>query len=283
MKKIILRIFIVCVVLGLVSGGIFLLGISDELKVQQYEIDTGGKVKNVRIAFLADLHSCTYGDSMNGLLSEVYKQEPDIVLLGGDIFDHLMPDKNAETVIAALSEKYPCFYVTGNHEFFGERNSFPAKMEILKKHGVRRLSGEYNTVSVNGCQINICGVDDPIGVKYTSTITESFEEQLENVSAAADNGNYTILLSHRPEKMELYAQYDFDLVLSGHAHGGQWRVPLLFNGLYAPDQGFFPKYAGGFYEENGTKMIVSRGLATKEIRSVQRVYNKPEVVIVDLK
>ena len=283
MKKIILRIFIVCVVLGLVSGGIFLLGISDELKVQQYEIDTGGKVKNVRIALLADLHSCTYGDSMNELLSEVYGQEPDIVLLGGDIFDHAMPDKNAETVVAALSEKYPCFYVTGNHEFYSGENRFLIKMDILEKHGVRRLSGEYDTVSVNGCQINICGVDDPIGVNYTSSITEGFEEQLENVSRAKENGNYTILLSHRPEKMELYAQYDFDLVLSGHAHGGQWRVPLLFNGLYAPDQGFLPKYAGGFYEENGTKMIVSRGLATKEVRSVQRVYNKPEVVIVDLK
>lgn len=96
-----------------------------------------------------------------------------------------------------------------------------------------------------------------------------------------DNGLYTILLAHRPEWIDLYGTYDFDLVLSGHAHGGQWRLPGLINGVFAPDQGMLPKYAGGKYGVNGTTMIVSRGLA-RESTSVPRIFNRPELVVVDL-
>ncbi len=95
------------------------------------------------------------------------------------------------------------------------------------------------------------------------------------------NGNYTILLSHRPEPFRFYACYGFDLALCGHAHGGQWRIPGLLNGLYAPHQGLFPKYAGGRYLKGGTTMIVSRGLARENTR-VPRFYDPPELVIVDL-
>ncbi len=98
---------------------------------------------------------------------------------------------------------------------------------------------------------------------------------------ADKNDYYTVLLSHRPEFFELYTEYNFDLVLSGHAHGGQWRIPYILNGLYAPNQGVFPKYAGGEYTENNTTMIVSRGLA-RESTLLPRFYNRPELVIIDL-
>ncbi len=90
-----------------------------------------------------------------------------------------------------------------------------------------------------------------------------------------------MLLVHRPENYADYRKYAFDLVLCGHAHGGQWRIPGILNGLYAPSQGLFPKYAGGYYNEESVPMIVSRGLA-RESTIVPRFYNPPELVIVDL-
>ena len=96
-----------------------------------------------------------------------------------------------------------------------------------------------------------------------------------------DTGAYTILLAHRPEYYETYCNYSFDLVLCGHAHGGQWRIPYLINGLYAPNQGIFPKYAGGRYDGDKTTMIVSRGLDI-ETTWVPRIFNRPELVIIDL-
>ena len=111
---------------------------------------------------------------------------------------------------------------------------------------------------------------------------ESINEQLSKVNELSQNDNYTILLSHRPELFELYTTYNFDLVLSGHAHGGQWRIPGILNGVYAPNQGLFPEYAGGEYQDNGTTMVVSRGLA-RETTLAPRIFNRPELVIIDLK
>ena len=93
---------------------------------------------------------------------------------------------------------------------------------------------------------------------------------------------FTLLLAHRPEFFDVYTQYDFDLVLSGHAHGGQWRIPGLINGLFSPNQGWFPKYAGGRYGEDGTIMIVSRGLANN-VGAIPRIFNPPELVVVEIK
>jgi len=92
---------------------------------------------------------------------------------------------------------------------------------------------------------------------------------------------FTLLLSHRPERIEDYLGYPFDLILSGHAHGGQWRLPGIVNGLYAPNQGLFPKYAGGRYDFEDTAFLVSRGLA-RESTKIPRVFNRPELVVVDL-
>ncbi|MBQ4118259.1 MAG: metallophosphoesterase, partial [Oscillospiraceae bacterium] len=93
--------------------------------------------------------------------------------------------------------------------------------------------------------------------------------------------SFNVLLVHRPEYIEQYAKLGFDLVLCGHAHGGQWRIPGVLNGIYAPGQGVFPKYAGGIYEVNGTTLVVSRGLA-KESTPIPRVFNRPELVIIDI-
>ena len=107
------------------------------------------------------------------------------------------------------------------------------------------------------------------------------ENQFVDAYLNLDSDSYNIILSHRPDYFDTYTAQDYDLALCGHAHGGQWRIPGILNGLYAPNQGLFPKYAGGLYEEDGTTMIVSRGLARESTR-IPRLYNRPELVIIDL-
>lgn len=251
------------------------------LKTVLYTVESE-KVKHpVRIVLITDLHSDKYGKNQSTLIKAVEKQNPDIVLLGGDIFDDNGTYDNAEITIRQLAEKYPCYYVTGNHEYWG--HDVGTILDIVESCGIIILSGDCDTIEINGQSINICGVDDPDVAKY---LVEGvpIEKQLASAEEAAIEAgaeHYTILLSHRPELFETYQTYSFDLVLSGHAHGGQWRIPGILNGLYAPNQGLFPEYAGGRYDfETGT-MIVSRGLA-RESTPVPRIFNRPELVIIDI-
>ena len=158
-------------------------------------------------------------------------------------------------------------------------------MAILRDCGITRLSGAALSLTVSGSRLALCGVDDPYAWAVSSGFREhtegSFRQQVADAAAQAEEGRYTVLLTHRPELLDVYSTFGFDLVLAGHAHGGQWRIPGLLNGVFAPNQGLFPAYAGGRYESSGTVMIVSRGLARESTR-VPRWYNRPELVIIDL-
>ena len=257
----------------------FLLSAFDvRLKIVEYTI-TSDKITNpIRIALVTDLHSCRYGKNQKTLIDAVVKQNPDIVLLGGDIFDDKIPDENTELFLAGIAGKYPCYYVTGNHEYWSRR--VDEMLDTLRKYNVTILDGKSETVEVNNQKISISGIDDPDANFYTGK-GESFYAQLDEINQTKDNSLYTILLAHRPSYVNKYLDYNFDLVLSGHAHGGQWRIPFLLNGVFAPDEGFFPKYAGGQYDFPSGKMIVSRGLARESTR-VPRIFNRPELVIVNL-
>jgi predicted MPP superfamily phosphohydrolase len=137
------------------------------------------------------------------------------------------------------------------------------------------LEGDRRVVEVRGQRINICGIDDPSIGRF------NFDRQLENAFDSVDSNLYTILLSHRPERFQQLSEYECDLILSGHAHGGQWRIPFILDGLIAPNQGIFPKYTSGTHTLNDTKMIVSRGLARESTR-IPRVFNPPELVVIDI-
>ncbi len=258
-------------------------GLYNGLYIRHYEIDTEKVSAPVRIALITDLHSCKYGDKEEKLISAIEQQQPDIIALCGDFFDDERPDDNSETLLMGIADKYPCFYVTGNHECWSSSEEYAEKMNILNRYGVHILSGNTETIDINGQKINICGVDDPEAVIPGSSTpaADTFEEQLEHLEALPENDNFTILLSHRPERFEDYNSSCFDLVLCGHAHGGQWRIPGILNGLYAPDQGFFPEYAGGKYVRDDMTMIVSRGLARESTR-IPRFYNRPELVVIDI-
>jgi len=275
-------------VAGVLAGLVLLVLIicDSRLKTEYYTVESDKLSAPVRIALLTDLHSCKYGKNQKNLIETVQEQNPDIVLLGGDIFDDKGSYDNAELTVKQLAEQYPCYYVTGNHEYWGYDSA--TILDIVKNCGVTILAGECETITLNGQMINICGVNDPDAEVYLAE-GEPVELQLERADEAAKEAEmavgeeiFTVLLSHRPELYEIYQNYGFDLVLSGHAHGGQWRIPGVLNGLYAPHQGLFPEYAGGRYDYAGGTMIVSRGLA-RESTPVPRIFNRPELVIVDIK
>ena len=268
----------VLVILAIMIG----LGFYNALSVRRCAV-SAGKGAPARIALITDLHSCRYGEEEAELIAAIDVEAPDLILLGGDIFDDRLPNDNAVALLAGLAGRYPCYYVTGNHECWAGEARFAEDMALLERYGVVNLGGRLETVMVNGREINLCGLDDPYAFPGTALAEREagWLAQLEEIAARDRQGRFTILLSHRPEYFERYTALGFDLVLAGHAHGGQWRVPGLLNGLYAPGQGLFPKYAGGVYERNGTTMIVSRGLARESTR-LPRLYNRPELVIVEL-
>lgn len=268
----------------IISGIVMILAVACDMRLKTviYKVETEKITTPIRIALITDLHSDWYGKNQHVLLEALERQHPDIVLLGGDIFDDKGSYKSAEITLKNLSEQYPCYYVTGNHEYWSK--DIDNILAIVGAYGIPILSGDCETLEIKGQTVNICGVDDPDVVAYTKNgvgMLEQLKSAEEAVKATDNSEGYTILLSHRPEWAETYMQYDFDLVLCGHAHGGQWRIPGLLNGLYAPNQGVFPKYAGGRYDFESGTLIVSRGLA-RESTPVPRVFNRPELVIIDL-
>lgn len=261
---------------------------SPELAVRIYTVASGKVEEPVRLALLTDLHSTFYGENQEELVRALAEQQPDAVLLAGDIADDQVPHDGTKVLLRAIGDAYPCFYVTGNHEFWsGEEEAISG---MIESYGVRVLKGERCVLSVKGQTIQICGVDDPDGSGrrdwFDPAPMTEWENQLMQCRLELDERFYSVLMSHRPELVEYYTHQPgeepagFDLVTAGHAHGGQVRIPGILNGLFAPNQGWFPRYAGGRYELGGTVMIVSRGLCRNWL---PRVFNRPELVIVEVR
>lgn len=230
-----------------------------------------------RIAHISDLHNTQIGDNNEKLLETIRKAEPDIIAITGDLIDSR--NTNIEIALHFAEEAMkiaPCYYVTGNHEArIPEYDDLKSGLTGL---GIVVLEDERLEIQRLGEKIAVIGVNDP-----------SFETNYLFGDAAAvlrlklqeykNEDTYTVLLSHRPELLETYAQCGVDLVLSGHAHGGQVRIPFL-GGLVAPNQGLFPKYDAGMFIKENTTMIVSRGIGNSIIPV--RVNNRPEVILIEL-
>lgn len=240
--------------------------------IRNYYIQTKKVKHHLRLVHLSDLHGCIYGKNQSVLLQMIDRLTPDIVVMTGDMLEIRFDKEPVGILFKSLSEKYPCFGVTGNHEMM-YRNYDTAK-RYIRFCGVRLLEGKHETINLCGETINLCGVDDP------KCPDKDFVAELGKALDGIGQKYFTVLLTHRPEKAPLYRRYPCDLVLSGHAHGGQWRIPGLMNGFFVPNQGFFPKYAGGRYDFKAQTHIVSRGL-TYHVR-VPRIFNPPEVVVIDV-
>ena len=203
--------------------------------------------------------------------------QPDIIVLTGDLIDSRKTDIG---VAGSLAEKAveiaPTYFVTGNHE--ARIDGYDELRNNLIAAGVTVLENEAVAIEKDGDEITLLGVNDP-SFQTDYLIGDSASVVQSALDGLADDEQYTILLSHRPELFETYADASVDLVFSGHAHGGQFRIPFL-GGVIAPNQGFFPKYDAGLYTQGNTNMVVSRGLGNSLFPF--RVNNRPELIIVEL-
>ena len=231
-----------------------------------------------RIVQVSDLHNASFGEGNAELLERVEQAQPDCIALTGDLVDSRHTDVDAALSFASEAAKIaPTYYVTGNHE--ARLEEWEQLLTGLEEAGVTILQNESILLEREGQSIVLAGVEDPSfhDDPLLHDTEGIWERNLESLSP--EEGRYTILLSHRPEFFDLYEKLGFDLVLAGHAHGGQFRLPGI-GGLWAPGQGLFPEYDAGLYQQGGTAMAVSRGLGNSLFPF--RVNNRPEIVAITL-
>ncbi len=251
-----------------------LIALDERLILRTYTVASPKLTAEVRLAVVTDFHS---SDNADDVVAMVASCAPDAVLMVGDMFDddtQNRPTERTLSLMRQLSAQYPCYYVSGNHEAWtGEMDALYQQTE---EAGVTVLRMSSGVLTVRGQRIALCGIPDPYEMVFSGA--PDTEEQLRQALEDVDSADFTVLLAHRPELLAKYAQFPLNLVVSGHAHGGQVRIPGVLNGLYAPNQGWFPKLAGGAYTQDGTTLIVSRGLAVRT--RLPRIFNRPEVVLV---
>lgn len=231
-----------------------------------------------KIVVVSDLHNAEYGENNSRLIRQIEEENPDLIAITGDFVDSGRTDIDlAGDLAKTLADMAPCYYVTGNHEaWLGEQYSELKKR--LTEEGVVILHDTAVQLTKGHETIQLAGLDDPDFTDRDSSVQQSMlETKLGRMNLTDD---YCILLSHRPETFDAYVAQGIDLVLSGHAHGGQFRFPFV-GGIIAPNQGWFPKYDAGIYSEQETTMIVSRGIGNSVIPV--RFNNRPEIVSVELR
>jgi uncharacterized protein len=257
---------------------LFLYFQNNAITITEHEVNSSKlpeEFDGFKIVQLSDLHSKQFGKR---LPNKVKKERPNIIVFTGDLVDQKNYD---ELVSLKLMEELvmiaPVYFVTGNHEAWsGKFNSLEEK---LVASGVHVLRNSHESIRVKEDEIILIGIDDPAMISGAHSEFSAVETSLEDaLHGVADQ--YKILLSHRPEMFSLYTSFNIDLIFSGHAHGGQVRLPFI-DGLVAPNQGFFPKYTAGKHQEAQSTMIINRGLGNSVIP--QRLFNRPEIVIVTLR
>lgn len=253
---------------------------NNAMQTTVYTYGAGNKT-SLCIAQVSDLHEKDFGDALNGAIKA---QSPDIIVITGDLINS---NSNTDlsfikSVLGGFSSIAPTYFISGNHEAYGF--NYDELKNIMDECGCVYLDDKAEVIEYNGVKFNLIGLKDPLmnpeladsGCKVK---TEAASLELYKTTVSLLRGDMiNILLSHRPEYFDTYIKTGVDLVLCGHAHGGQWR---FFNQpVYAPGQGLFPKYAQGIQDCESTTMVVSRGLGPSSFPF--RLFNRPELVIVNV-
>lgn len=278
-KKLIFFTFLSTLLVSLI---IWIVWGNTALELNTYTITSSKLPKSFdgyRIAHVSDLHNTQIGNVNEKLLTMLQKAKPDIIAITGDLIDSR--NTNVDIALQFVQEAIkiaPCYYVTGNHE--ARVDEYEDLKNELASVGVIVLGDDSVKLSVDGESITLIGIDDPsFQTDYLLGDSEMvMYSKLTELNIDVDD--FTILLSHRPELFDTYVEHDIDLIFSGHAHGGQFRIPFI-GGLVAPNQGFFPEFDSGIYTEGNTNMIVSRGVGNSILPF--RINNRPEVLLVELK
>ena len=277
------RMFIISLLVCLIALSAYLYWENTTIEVTFLEVvDFAIPVDfdGVTIAHISDLHNTEFGQQQERLLQKLVVAAPDLIAITGDLLDSYHPKvKVALEFINGANAIDPVYYVTGNHE--SRLPELYAQLrEQMESAGVVVLDNKAVTLEYGSSIIRVLGVDDPT----FSAESDQYEDNEQVISAQLDvllddQSAYTILLSHRPELFDVYHEAGIDLVLCGHAHGGQVRLPFI-GALFAPNQGFFPEYTAGLYRQGDTQMVVSRGLGNSSFPI--RINNPPELVVITL-
>ena len=253
--------------------------LSTPLKVTQYIVESASlpaAFDSFTIAQISDLHNDSFGKNNKRLLNKLKKSTPDIIVITGDIADS-SGTENAIAFVEQAVQIAPTYYVTGNHESWMENYK---ELELaIRDKGATVLRNETVFLFRESQVIALTGIDDPQFFKTSIEPGQATDMESALIYLSDNTVPYQILLSHRPEKFDKYCENGYDLVFSGHAHGGQFRFPFI-GGLYAPNQGLFPEYDAGTFTQNDTTMVVSRGLGNSV--PIPRIGNRPEIVITQL-
>ncbi len=233
-----------------------------------------------KIVHISDLHNTEFGFRNRRLIRKIREADPDIIVMTGDMVDMYRPHISVAVRLGEkLSEIAPTYFVTGNHDV-----KAVGREELLagfEKCGVETLKNKKVILEKDGEKISLMGIDDPkfLDDTMSGNDRENTEKALKKL-AEKSGESFKILLAHRPEMIDIYSALEIDLVLSGHAHGGQINIPGK-GGIIAPGQGWFPDFYEGLYEVGETQMIVNRGLGNSAFPF--RINNKPEIIIAELK
>ena len=280
-----MKIFITVLVILFLLCLFFAILDSNRFVVRNYEIKSDRVLGEHNYVFLSDLHCKQFGKDNKRLLSEIYKINPEAVLIGGDMIT-AYPGREFGPVIKFLGDikkNYPVIYALGNHEYRAKiypktyGTLYENYKEALREKGITFSDNEY---------IDLCG-----NIRISSLTVESEyyrriikvymdSKYIESKIGPIDEKMFNVILAHNPDYFEAYVNYGADLTLSGHIHGGVVRVPFS-KGLVSPKIVFFPKYDGGLFEKKGKKMIVSRGLGMHTIPF--RMFNPAELVVIKIK
>ena len=253
---------------------IFILFFDVRIKVKKYKLSSSKITRSLKIAVVADFHS---GKSKR-LEKLIQNMELDMILIPGDLFDERREKKRVVDFLSAIQGKAPLVYVSGNHEWKKSALPYEEICDCLKQHGVIIADNTCIKLDYN---IELIGIQDMRSYQTDYKQGEMLEKEvIKDLFKKVDKNTYHLVMIHRPDRYEQFEDFFVDLMISGHAHGGQVRIPYLINGLFAPQQGFFPKRAGGLYSLKTGVHVVSRGLSF--FWWLPRIMNRPELVIIEL-
>ena len=251
-------------------------------RIESYRLPE--EFEGFRIVHLSDLHGAVYGKHNRKLVEEIQKAKPDIVVMTGDMADHSRQAiARLVDLCRQLCRQYPVYYVVGNHEQCLEEAVLARLKKRLRAIGVTVLENSRHTVTRGNASVQLYGLVTPM-VYYKDRLREYKKgvhfsvKEVKKALGNADRSRFGILLAHNPLYYPSYRRWGADLTLSGHIHGGIIRIPGL-GGLLSPDLTLFPRYDGGYFQEKGKHLVVSRGLGN---HFLIRILNPPELVVVTL-
>lgn len=278
MKKM-LKIIVLSVLTVAVVTIIYGLYCSNTLEIKNYSISTDKLNSQIRFVFISDLHCREYGEKNSELVSKIKEQNPDFIAVGGDMVNKYSADDHVmRELLPQLAEIAPTYCVLGNHEL-------ALKYEIDFKNdidstGAKLLDNEMVTLEINGEKILLGGMSDFPYYEFNAPDFDTPERYFWDDFKESSKNCCSILLHHQPEYLESIMQdSNVDLVMCGHTHGGAIQIPFV-GGVFAPNQGFFPKYDKGEFDLYDTKMIISAGLG--DAYPILRVNNCPEISVVEI-